>query len=178
MWGEVELWNFSWTLDAFAHFKFGLVSGFILLYWIKTNCSDVLIYSPKWMVAFIIVSIVTAIFEVLIWEILIEWLAWDAWLQPNYFPWRAKAQKGSTDTNLDILVTLLGATTSMIFWWLYRIYFEWRWPNAAVEEKIEEAAERRAATTEEITQMKKEHQKKVRARLKQKIKIKLMRFKK
>lgn len=97
------------------------------------------------------------------WELL-----WDLKIQPDFASWLGKAQKDSADTTLDIIITTLGAVVDMPFWWAYRKYYEWRWPNEAVEEALEETVERAKLSAEEIRLMQKEHRKKVLAKIKAK----------
>lgn len=165
-WGESELWSFLWTFDAVGHFAFCFVWGFIFLYWIKTYWRGAYVVVPKWAWALTIIAFVTTVIEVIVWEILIEWLLWDSWLQPAYFHWLAKAQKGSEDTILDIVVSLLGAVFAMLAWWASRKFYAWKWPNEDVEEEIEEARERNEVFAEEINAMQKEHRKQVIAKIK------------
>lgn len=165
-WEASELWSSGWKFDAVGHSFFGFVWAFILLYWIIKYFPRLYIQVPKFIIAFIIISIVTAVLEVVVWEILIEWLLWDSWLQPTYFTWLAKAQKGSADTNMDIVITLFGSIFAMLLWWGGRAFYAWKWPNEAAIEAIEEARERAEMSAAEITAMQKEHRKQVVAKIK------------
>lgn len=165
-WEISELWSSGWKFDAIGHAFFGFVWAFILLYWIIKYFPRLYIQVPKFIIAFIIISIVTAVLEVVVWEILIEWLLWDSWLQPTYFTWLAKAQKGSADTNVDIVITLFGSIFAMLLWWVVRAFYAWKWPNEAATEAIEETRERAEMSAAEITAMQKEHRKQVVAKIK------------
>lgn len=121
---------------------------------------------PKWAWALSIIAFVTTVIEVIFWEIFIEWLLWDSWLQPAYFNWLAKAQKGSEDTMMDIVVSLLGVISAMLAWWAGRKFYAWKWPNEDAEEAIEEAREKNELFAEEISAMQKEHRHRIVAKIK------------
>lgn len=165
-WGESELWSFGWTFDAVGHFAFCFVWGFIFLYWIKTYWRGAYVVVPKWAWALSIIAFVTTVIEVIVWEIFIEWLLWDSWLQPTYFNWLAKAQKGSEDTMMDIVVSLLGVISAMLAWWAGRKFYAWKWPNDDADEAIEEVREKNEAFAEEIGAMQKEHRRRIIAKIK------------
>ena len=160
-WGLFEkltLWKFDF--DSLGHLIFGLGWGYFLvclgkLYWPE----DYLVTSKK-RLALEIILIVTA-FETLLWEICIEWLLWDSWLQPTNFSELAKAQKGIEDTMLDILITFIGACLAMLTWGTYRKYFEWRWPDDAEKEEIDEEKERGKIWANALLIRRKEHQKQI-----------------
>ncbi len=161
-WGESEVWSNGWKFDALGHAIFGFVLSFILLYLIKKYLFWIFV-SPKIIVAFIIMAVVTYI-EAQIWEG--GELLWDNWLQPNFFSHLAKAQKGRLDTSADILITSYASFLAMILWWVYRKFFEWKWSNEAIQERIEEAAERAKLYSNEIRSMQIEHQKIVWSKIK------------
>lgn len=160
-WGAFEkltFWKFDF--DSLGHLIFGLGWSCILVYWGKTYWPEDYLVTSKKRLALEVILIVTA-FETLLWEICIEWLLWDSWLQPNNFPGLAKAQKGIEDTMLDILITFIGACLAILIWGTYRKYFEWRWPDEAEKEEIEEEKERGKIWARNLLAKRREHQKQI-----------------
>ena len=67
---------------------------------------------------------------------------------------------------LDIVVSLLGVVSAMLAWWAGRTFYEWKWPNEAAKEALEEIKERNDISAEEIKALNKEHKKQVIAKIK------------
>ncbi len=161
-WGNFD--KITWgalDIDSLGHAVFGLMWGFILLYLIMIYLPESYISTPKFIIALIIVSVISAVLEVFFWEICVEWLLWDSWLRPVYFPLRAVAQKSALDTNLDIVVTMGGAVWAMVFWGTYRKWYAYKWPDAAEHEEIEEEKERGKIWARGIIAKRKDHRRQI-----------------
>lgn len=163
-WQDSEYNTSAWWFDAYGHMIFGFLWAFILLYWTRKYLRWLYVPIPKWVLAFIIISAVNSI-ETFLWENFE--LMWDFWIQPNFFPHLAKAHKGSVDTMMDINFTAAAALVAMIFWWIYRKFCAWKWPNEAAEEMREEMIERNKLSADEIISLQIEHRKFVRAKIKE-----------
>ncbi|KKT40561.1 MAG: hypothetical protein UW28_C0022G0006 [Parcubacteria group bacterium GW2011_GWA2_44_13] len=161
-WVNAELWGSDWWFDTLGHAIFGFGWAFALLYWAKKYLNWIYIQLHKFLLAIVIIAMVTWI-ETQFWEG-IEFL-WDKWAQPNFFLHLATAQKGNLDTTLDILFTSYAAAIAMIFWGAYRKFFAWKWPNEALKEAHEEIIERSKLSAEEIQSIQTEHKKLVVAKI-------------
>ena len=169
-WGDSELYESGWWFDNYGHILFGFGWGFIIIYWIRKYAPATYIVANKFFLALVAIAVVTLL-EVIIWEGLE--LLWDLKLQPDFANWLAKAQKGSADTTIDIIMTALGAIVAMLFWGGYRKFYEWKWPNDAQKEAIEEAREKAKIYALEITQMGREHRKQIMQEFRRSLKKKL-----
>ena len=169
-WENSELYESGWWFDTAGHAVFGFLWAFILLYWTRKYLYWLYVILPKILLAFVIMALVNWI-ETQFWEC--AELLWDKWLQPNYFPHLAKAQKGSVDNAVDILVTSYAALVAMIFWGGYRKFYEWKWPNDAQKEAIEEEKEKARLHAREIMQMGREHRKQIMQEFRRSLKRKL-----
>lgn len=157
-WGKFSHWSrWYFDFDSAGHFLFGFSWGFILLYWIRVYLPEHYVNLPRGMTAFIIISIVGTL-EDKIWEN-IEWL-WDGVLQPMY-PYLDKAQKSINDTNLDMMVTTMGAVMAMLAWAAYRKWYAYKWPDKAEKEEIDEEKERGKIWARALLARRKEHQKQI-----------------
>ena len=169
-WEGSELYESGWWFDALGHAVFGFSWAFIMLYWLKRYFPETYIVTRKIVIAIVIPLVVLAV-GAIVWEGLER--LWDEKIQPNYFPWLAKAQKGDVDTTLDNIFTWLAANTAMLCWWGWRKFHEWKWPNDAQQEAIEEEKEKARLHAAEIMQMGREHRKQIMQEFRRSLKKKL-----
>ena len=145
-WGESELFNPNWWFDETGHAFFGIMMALTLLYYYKTYSLHGIfrVAGRRHLIKDIVEDV--AIYGIL-WE-LIE-LGWDRYLQPNYLDWLSKAQKGTADTVIDLVINPFFAFIALVAYfslmYLFKHIYEKTHPNdrnaAIVEEEVEEALE-------------------------------------
>ena len=165
-WQKSELFNRAWWFDEWGHALFGIMGALTLLYLYKTySLHGIFRFAGKKHLTKDIVEDI-AIFGI-IWEI-IE-LSWDLYLQPSYFDWLSKAQKGAADTVIDLIVNPLFALLALVICFFcarfYAYVYEKIYPDdentADVEEKIEEALEMLKYLDKNVRLLRKEHLKRL-----------------
>ena len=163
-WRDSELFDAAWWFDTAGHAIFGFGVGLALIYLISTYAAKgIFLFAGKRLLAVVVISIIMIVG--ILWEA-VE-LLWDAYLQPNYFSWYAKAQESSIDTTIDILVNLIFVSFAMIAYRLYTNIYEKLNSNKAEENEINETIEMINHLSQKIRTRRHEHIRHLQSALKQ-----------
>lgn len=172
-WKESELFNDAWWFDTAGHALAGVVGALNLLYFYKTySLHGIFRFAGKRHLTKDIVSDVAI--SGIVWE-LIE-LLWDYNLQPNYFEWLAKAQKGVADTMFDLVTNPFAALLTLLFYFGSSVfYYNYIYPRiypedakkAMMEEEIDEVLEMLKHMDQKVRTIQKEHLKRLLPTLKE-----------
>ncbi|MBI2056614.1 MAG: hypothetical protein HYT37_04555 [Candidatus Sungbacteria bacterium] len=138
VWGwedTAKLFTAPWWFDETGHALAGVMGSYTILYYTQNYIAQgIFRIMGKFFLAVIIIACVSLVFGV-------GWeggeLAWDAWIQPNYFSWLGKAQADSADTTIDILVTTVFSILAMACYGLYNIVYKKLYPNEDEQLNIE-----------------------------------------
>jgi len=146
--GPTELWNWRWQVDAASHYLFGIGFCWILIYGDRLSTEPAL----KWTMNIIGKCALIGAF----WEFAVE-MPFDVWFLPLMerfllpylnqvwqISWSLPEvlQKGNIDTDIDLLVTVLGSISGLILWkYVWRPIYALLFPSHAREEYYDELAE-------------------------------------
>lgn len=172
-WREAELFNAAWWFDTAGHTIFGMVMATNLLY----NYKKYAMYGSfrifgQGVLADLVTGKITKL--AVYWEL--GELAFDFLIQPNLFTWMAKAQKGSADTIVDIVVTIIAAEFITRVYRYYNKFYKKRHPTDTEDEITEEMISLMEDASQEINSIRKGNLKKLIQANRQKLKEFLRNF--
>ncbi|MDO8522869.1 MAG: hypothetical protein Q7S12_01095 [bacterium] len=143
-----KLWSWRWQIDMTAHYLFGIGFCWILIYGDRLSTEP----AQKWTINIIgKCALIGAL-----WEFGVE-MPFDLWVRPwlesSFLPYLTQArqiywplpeamQKGNIDTDIDLLMTVLGAITGLALWkFIWRPIYALVRKSQAREEYLDELAE-------------------------------------
>ncbi|OGF62177.1 hypothetical protein A2662_04605 [Candidatus Giovannonibacteria bacterium RIFCSPHIGHO2_01_FULL_45_33] len=143
-----QLWNWRWQIDTVSHYLFGIGFCWILIYGDRLSTEP----ARKWTMNIIGKCALIGVF----WEFAVE-MPFDIWLRPwleniflpylaetrqIYWPLPEMMQKGNIDTDMDLLVTVLGAISGLMLWkYVWKPIYALIHPSHAREEYYDELSE-------------------------------------
>jgi len=153
-WQNVEIFSAIWWFDTLGHATYGYFGFFTFLFiFISYAARGYFRIAGKVFLSVVIILIITV--GGALWEGGELW--WDLHLQPDFFAWAAKAQKGSADTTIDILTNILFAMLAALSYWTYNKWHAKRYPDEYEKEKIAEAKIKIEHLSQEIHLSRREH---------------------
>lgn len=126
-WQEVTVGEFMWWVETGGHFIgsfFGAMNILHVCAFSSKNMVSMVCRRSKFLNQFFCCTFLVIWVIGVTWELIFEYLLWDSYLQPAYFPWIAKAQHGPLDTTGDIIANTVGSILGgMIYFVLFDFYY-------------------------------------------------------